>query len=185
MFSDIMDSLTDSIKENPWLAIAAVGAAAVSAVVVADVAEKGIDHCRPKVKPVKGSVLYCDLAYGYAEHSGIYIGDNRIIHLNGKGRIEMIKSDEFVTKWSYDREIYVSSYNDMGSANAVGSAQVAQRAFTQLGKQRDYSLFSDNCHQFTAGCLLGRFENDKNFLCRLKNEAKNKLGCNDWLIWEH
>ena len=29
---------------------------------------------RDRVEPVIGSILYCDLALGYIEHSGIYVG---------------------------------------------------------------------------------------------------------------
>ncbi len=27
--------------------------------------------------PVRGSIVYCDLAFGYAEHSGVYVGNGR------------------------------------------------------------------------------------------------------------
>jgi len=42
------------------------------------------DHVRPKI----GSVVYCDL--WMVEHSGIYIGNNRIVHLDGSGKIEIV-----------------------------------------------------------------------------------------------
>jgi len=33
-----------------------------------------------------GSIVYCDLAYAL-EHTGIYINDKKIIHLDGNGSI--------------------------------------------------------------------------------------------------
>jgi len=46
---------------------------------------------RDKVKESKiKSVVYCDLFFGFAEYSGIYVGNNEIVHLNGKGKIEIV-----------------------------------------------------------------------------------------------
>ena len=53
-----------------------------------------------KVMPKKGSVLYCDLSFGIAEHSGIYVGDNRIVHLNGKGEIEAVSPAAFLSPFA-------------------------------------------------------------------------------------
>ena len=53
---------------------------------VLNMAEGIIDACRDQVQPEIGSVLYCDLAFGYMEHSGIYIGNRQIVHLNEIGR---------------------------------------------------------------------------------------------------
>ena len=39
------------------------------------------------VRPAVGSVVYCNLSM-VAEHSGIYVGDGQIVHLNGNGRME-------------------------------------------------------------------------------------------------
>ena len=41
-------------------------------------------------------VLYCDLACGFAEHSGIYIGNNQIVELNGGGDIAIVSPKEFI-----------------------------------------------------------------------------------------
>ena len=42
---------------------------------------------RDKVKPEIGTVVYCDLPFGYAEHSWIYIGDGEIVGLEKDGSI--------------------------------------------------------------------------------------------------
>ena len=133
---------------------------------------------RAQVAPTKGSVVYCDLISGIAEHSGIYVGDNEIVQLSGSGEIKLVDPKEFVENTT-GMSIYVSCYED----EAVGDVQVAERARSQVGRSRDYNLFTDNCHQFSAGCLTGDFENSNNFLWMLMDEASNVLGCNTWRVW--
>ncbi|ELT0935742.1 hypothetical protein R7Y08_004580 [Enterobacter roggenkampii] len=38
-------------------------------------------------EPATGGIVWCELAGGYATHSGIYIGNNRIVHLSGDGEV--------------------------------------------------------------------------------------------------
>lgn len=55
------------------------------------------------VTPVPGSVLYCDLAAGYAEHSGIYVGGGGtkcIVELSrqqGRCVINLVSPGEFIS----------------------------------------------------------------------------------------
>ena len=44
---------------------------------------------RDQVRPKKGSIVYCDLAF-FVEHSGVYIGNNKIVHLDGSGYVEVV-----------------------------------------------------------------------------------------------
>ena len=84
-----------------------------------------------KVTPVPGSVVYCQIIAGVADHSGIYIGNNRIVHLNGSGDIEVVSPKEFLNRmggFNTAFNIYVSSKN----GKAVGSNLVAKRAKESL-----------------------------------------------------
>ena len=117
--------------------------------------------------------------FGVAEHSGIYVGDNEIVQLSGSGEIELVDPKEFVENTT-GISIYVSCDED----EAVGDVQVAERARSQVGRSRDYNFLMDNCHQFSAGCLTGDFENSNNFLWMLKDEASDVLGSNTWRVWE-
>lgn len=133
--------------------------------------------------PAPGSVLYCDLFLGQAEHSGIYVGNNQIVHLDGTGRIELVSPAVFLKRLdgnSTGSSIYVSCK----AGRSVGSKEVAKRALSSVGQDRDYSLLFDNCHQFTAGCLSGEPENAHNFLWMLKMEAQRVLGADEWRVWE-
>lgn len=66
----------------------------------------------------------------------------------------------------------------------MGDAETAERAMSGLGKNRDYNLFFDNCHQFTSGCITGDFDNSNNFTMFLKSTAKELLGSDKWLLWK-
>ena len=131
------------------------------------------------VRPVPGSVVYCDLAFGFAEHSGIYIGDNQIVALEHDGRI-VSRSPEGFMEGTPATRIYVSCR----AGRAVGSGKAAERARKMLGSRRDYNVLSDNCHQFCAGCLLGNFENSINFLSMLQMECRMVLGADSWGVWD-
>ena len=145
---------------------------------LAAIAEVAIAATKNKVYPEMGSIVYCDLALGYAEHSGVHVGAGQIIHLNGKGEIEMVSGEDFVVGNS--KTVYVSSAN----GEAVGSDAAVARAWEMLGKKRDYNFLIDNCHQFSSGCLNGDFEYHLNFLWMLKDEAKKTIGATEWLLWD-
>lgn len=136
------------------------------------------DSCRDQVHPVIGSVLYTDLIFGYAEHSGIYIGNDEIVELNSKGNIEIVSAVEFVSGGT-GVHIYVSCQDTY----PVGSEKAAELALDMAGNESTYGFLTNNCHMFTAGCITGNFNNSNTFLWMLKDEAKNQLGANDWRIW--
>ncbi len=149
------------------------------------------------VKPEIGSVVFVGLVARFAEHSGIYIGDNRIVSLSGKskgGRIVAEDPEKFVAGCT-GNNIYVSYQGEY----AVGSKLVAERARSKIGEIKKYNLFFRNCHQFTAGCLLGDFSNPHTTLTAwpmdpdstlamwstgLKQLVAKELGANIWRIWD-
>jgi len=149
--------------------------------IILNIVESVVDNVfRDKVdEPEIGSVLYCDLAFGYAEHSGIYIGNNEIVNLHGNGKIEIVSPEEFI-EGTTAISIYVSCIDEY----PVGSIEVARRAKNMVGSKVDYNLLFNNCHQFTSGCLTGDFKNSDSFLWMLKDTAKKVLGCNTWRVWD-
>ncbi len=145
-----------------------------------NLAESVIDCFRDRVSPIKGSVVYCDLIFGYMEHSGIYIGNDQIVHVNSQGQIAVVCPSDFIDGTTA-LNIYVSCRDEY----AVGCEQVAGRALERVGGKVNYNFLINNCHNFTVGCLTGAFE-DKPFcfLTLLKGKAKSTLYANTWRQWD-
>jgi hypothetical protein len=138
---------------------------------------------KDKVKPKTGSIVYCFLGAGFAEHSGVYIGNDEIVHLNGDGEIEAVSPAEFVARMEgLNPALFI--YAAAKEGKAVGSGQIAERAKAMIGSWRDYHLLSDNCHQFTCGCISGDFENSCSMFPALDAAVKNMLSADDWLMWD-
>ena len=136
------------------------------------------DWAKAPVKPVEGSILYTDLVANYAQHSGVYIGDEQIVELNREGEIKIVSPEEFISGGT-GIDIYVSCRGDL----AVGSSKVAKRARKRVGQRRNYNPLLDNCHQFVSACLSKNHDNGDNFLWMLKSSAKNHLAVDNWRIW--
>ena len=146
--------------------------------------ESFVDNvCRDKVSAKPGSVLYFEMAFGAAEHSGIYVGKGQVVELSGEGVIQKVPVSEFLSVPSIV-DTAISIYVSSKDGHAVGSDAVARRARTMVGGSRNYNLILDNCHQFTSGCLTGDFENSDNFLWMLKDTAKESLGADEWRVWD-
>jgi len=146
--------------------------------------ESFVDNvCRDKVSAKPGSVLYFEMAFGAAEHSGIYVGNGEVVELSGEGDIQQVSVPEFLCVPALV-DTAISIYVSSKDGHAVGSQAVARRARSMVGSRRNYNLILDNCHQFTSGCLTGDFENADNFLWMLKDTAKKRLGADEWRVWE-
>ncbi len=135
------------------------------------------------VTPVTGSIVYCELALGIAEHSGIFVGNGKIAHLDGSGNIELVSPKKFLNRlggFNTAVSIYVSSKESSSS----GDKKIACRAMEMAGNSRKYNLIFDNCHQFASGCITGNFENSDNFLWMLKDRAEKNIDCDNWRVWD-
>ena len=45
---------------------------------------------RDKVSPYMGSILYIDMAFGFADHSGVYVGNGQVVELSGEGVVQKV-----------------------------------------------------------------------------------------------
>ncbi len=155
------------------------------------------DNFRQKVEPIEGSVLYSDL-WVAVEHSGIYIGDNKIANIVVDGFFESSvrssKPKDFTAKSILGQKIYVSCDAD----GAVGDDTVCEGAIEHLGERAFYGLIIQNCHQFCEKCV-NYADSDYGFglhnllsfditmeptLRNLKLTARQKLGATKWLLWD-
>lgn len=126
--------------------------------------------------------MYCKLG-GIAEHSGVYVGNGKIVHLDGDGSIEVVSRRTFIRRLGGVNpalSIYVSCVD----TSAAGTEAVAKRAMAMIGRQRKYNVILDNCHQFTSGCLTGNFDNSDNFWWMVKDTAEKKYKVDNWRVWK-
>ncbi|WP_406041277.1 hypothetical protein [Succinimonas sp.] len=160
--------------------------------------ESFIDNVlRDPVTPVFGSVLYVDLASGYAEHSGIYVGGGEkcIVELTneeGKCIINLVSPDEFISGGT-GFSIYVSSHQ----GQAVGKKRAARRALSMVGRNLgDYNIALNNCHMFTNYCLRSKDGDEAGSdlsailsmdmtLTSIKNRARKVMDADEWRVWHY
>ncbi len=147
-------------------------------------------------EPAIGSVVYCDLALSMAEHSGIYIGRNQIVHLNGDGIVEKVTAQEFLNRLD-GFTLAVTIMTSCDGLTPIGSKAVAKRAKKKIGKKIGYNLLLKNCHAFCISCLIDDFNfkhsifsnlnllENKGGFSSLIDTAENVLSANDWRAWNY
>ena len=135
---------------------------------------------KDKVIPTEGSILHCSL-FG-VEHTGIYIGNNQIVELLGTGEIRLSTPEMFI-----DGTNAISIYIACDGTLPLGNKDISQRAKDMVKSRRDYNLLTDNCHQFTIGCITGDFENSDNYFMLLEHTLKKRLNNGftiEWRVWD-
>ncbi len=151
---------------------------------------------RDKVTPRPGSVLICNLSPApilcemgiCAEHSGIYVGDNMIIHRDGDGYIARVDSETFLKRldgFNWALFIYVACIDK----EPFASERAVENAIAALNdpKQKGYDLLNKNCHHFTNYCLTGDPYAGGLFdftFSNLQNLLINEFSVNNWRIWD-
>ena len=159
--------------------------------------------------PAVGSVVYCGLGIRAIFHSGIYVGEERIVELHGSGEVRAVSPEQFTRDaligWALIARVGAfivapipSALAVVGSTapfdsmkihvscrghRAVGSDCVASRARSEIGQPRPYSLLKYNCHHFTCECLTGRRIKTARFLPAVMEQAENRLRADAWPIW--
>lgn len=153
---------------------------------------------RDKIKPVPGSVLKCDLAGGVSVmcgslcHTGIYLGDDRIVEVvpgKRKAKIQIVDPYDFLNGQGTNFirtgiNIYVATD---GEGRALGSQAVADRALDYHKRRKsggEYDLVDNNCHKFTVRCVTGEEpENAKLTESDVEEALESVFGC-DQVTWE-
>ena len=101
-----------------------------------------------KVLPEIGSIVCCGIG-GVLDHTGIWVGDNTIIELDGNGLVKPVSPRRFTDDRS-GKGIFIVC-DSLGKP--LSSELAAQNAIEQIYQQRDYHLFDNNCHQFIWQCF--------------------------------
>lgn len=113
------------------------------------------------VKPKAGSVVKTRLMGG-VDHTGIYLGKDKIVELSGDGDIRIVSHKKFIKgdDDSFARMgiyMYVACAQDEnGNCYALAAPDIARRARNSVGETRDYHLIFENCHMFTEYCINGK-----------------------------
>ena len=135
---------------------------------------------KDKVLPVEGSIVHCSL-YG-VEHTGVYVGNGKIAELLGTGEIRLINPKGFINGTNA-----ISIYIACDNKKPIGSKTIANRAISHIGKQRDYHILYDNCHQFASGCITGQFSDGKTLFWMLEKTISKHLNNGrsiTWRVWD-
>ena len=140
------------------------------------------------VKPRVGSVVCCRLGIKF-DHSGIYVGRNRIIHRDGDGFLALVSPDVFLERLSGFNpavNIFVACDEE---GRPIGSPDIATRARAALKDPRlkkGYNVVFNNCHHFCRYCVTGEFEFKGPHNCSfrsLQSLLKRELGLATWRRW--
>ena len=138
-----------------------------------------------KIVPATGSIVYCRLT-PVAEHSGVYVGDGKIVHRDGAGYLEVVSPQKFIARLN-GKNNAVSIYVSCCGKDAAGSKEVAERALAAVRAPRHggYSLLFKNCHQFCKYCLTGGEQKTRDFsFMSLEHTLKKVYKFNKWREWE-
>lgn len=100
------------------------------------------------VAPKFGAIVCCGIG-GVLDHSGIWIGDDTILELDGRGLIKAVSTRRFTDNRTGDK-IFVACDSQ---ANCLTSEAAAQRAISQIFQYQQYHVINNNCHQFVWQCL--------------------------------
>ena len=117
-----------------------------------------------KIQPVPGSILKVDLALNPVAsmcHTGIYVGNNRIVEMtndNGTGIIKKVPPKYFLdySLWRTGVFIYVACGKKDGKYYPLAAPEIAERALEAVGNETKYNLLLDNCHLFVEYCITGK-----------------------------
>ncbi|HFJ9454146.1 TPA: lecithin retinol acyltransferase family protein [Bacillus tropicus] len=143
-----------------------------------------IRYSSTSLEPGIGSPIYCDLLCGLAEHSGIYIGDFKVIQLNGCGLIEVVDLIKFTDHISTtSRDIFFPL--DKASSIPIEFDEACENAFDKVGETKKYNVAFNNCHKFTSGCLTGDFAQNNQLLDFMKCTTEEVYGKPiEWCRWD-
>ncbi len=138
------------------------------------------------VEPFVGSIVCCDLIG--LEHSGVYVGRNRIIHRDGDGFLAAVSPSEFIDRlngFNNAINIFVACDADGDPVGGADIAKAARSALKNPRQRRGYNLLTKNCHQFCRYCVTGEKGNMCNCTCsRLERLLKRELGAAKWIRWD-
>lgn len=114
--------------------------------------------------PPPGTPLLEDLGPGgLVEHSGIFLGHNTAAELHGNGIFQKVTLSRFLNGDETDTDnprcgnrIFAAC--DLASHHPLVMKSAVEFANAHIDQRTEYNLLTNNCHRFTASCLLGEMQ---------------------------
>ncbi len=134
-----------------------------------------------KVDLLPGSIIVVDLAFLF-EHTGIYVGNDKVVELHGDGSINLISINNFIKGGykilgkSLSLRTGVNIYTASFMGKPIASQNVIDRAMELVNLNIDiqYHIFKNNCHMFSGYCFTGK-NFQKNTDCSLFTGLTKKI----------
>jgi len=132
-----------------------------------------------------GAIIYIDLGIGnldFVEHTAVYVGNNRFVELHGSGEVRLVDSWTLLnsSKQRVGNKIFIATD---GFGFPLQSTSIAVRALKEVGNNWKYHLLENNCHEFVAGTIINKFENEYNYFFMLKKLISEELNDSNPIRW--
>ncbi|MBQ4480388.1 MAG: hypothetical protein II943_07095 [Victivallales bacterium] len=128
---------------------------------------------------VPGTPVFCKFTLGFAEHTGICLGD-KIAHLNGDGKVLCSTPAEFLARLDGSNLATSIYYAAAAESHPLASPEIAARAIMQLGSRPGYHPLVANCHDFTIACITGKDAVLNWRLCDIESAISSVFHTLDW-----
>ena len=123
---------------------------------------------RPIAPPPPGTPLLVSFAIAL-EHTGVYLGANRVAELECDGTVSIVSLSDFINGGPNDMPIRngtrIFAACDAKTRKPLGSklARATALKFSKSGFAAGYDFVRNNCHLFTAVCVSGLSPDDDAF----------------------
>lgn len=148
------------------------------------------DVCMEHVRPLPGSIVSCSLAGNLEKHSGIYIGYNKIIELNGDGYIKKVSGKNFLEgsdDGGFPFRTGINVYVACDNKKPIQFENAKKRAKDMCGSKEDYDLAFNNCHGFVSYCITGNKQRGITTYDVLNENIIKHSGTSNitWRVWDY
>ena len=100
---------------------------------------------------------------GLVEHSGLYLGKSTAAELHGDGVFQKVTLSKFLNGDESDphnqrcgTKIFAAC--DLETRKPLALTSAVDFAVAKIDSTTEYNLLTNNCHRFTASCILGEMQ---------------------------
>ena len=105
---------------------------------------------------------------GLVEHSGLYLGESTAAELHGDGVFQKVTLSKFLNGDETDprnqrcgTKIFAAC--DLETRKPLSLTSAVDFATATIDTTTEYNLLTNNCHRFTASCILGEMQKPLSF----------------------